>query len=313
MFVLIGNEGTIISQIKLKKELLKKMCKKCGAKCCKPTLISIPSHINLCQGDFTNLFEQGYWGCLGISPTRNILSFIIRPHLFGHCPFLDYDTCECMIYENRPLVCRNFPFDPLNRLEMEQFCLLAKNLGEKKIQTIRNKLLIKYNTFKSQQERERKDYMDQTLFHTQFTPMINQIILSSKFITDNQGTYVIFGDYSKSHLVEALLGMIGEYSKFFKQKQVMFSIMILNHNYRPVYLLRGIYGSKETFTETQLMEILDQKGNEYFHNVFDGSALEGIIFEKEIEEGIEKWKKTWEEQKQAFSKFPFRVKNRKND
>lgn len=51
-------EGKTISQIKLKEGFLKKPSLKYGAKCCKHTLISIPSHINLYQEEIMDLFEQ---------------------------------------------------------------------------------------------------------------------------------------------------------------------------------------------------------------------------------------------------------------
>lgn len=54
-------------------EKLKLICKKCNAKCCKPTLVPSPFNLNLCSGDFSALYRCGYGGCLGVSDTEGTI------------------------------------------------------------------------------------------------------------------------------------------------------------------------------------------------------------------------------------------------
>ena len=47
-----------------------------------------------------------------IRPTGNIALFMRKPSIFGDCPFLDRSReKKCLIYETRPLICRDFRCD----------------------------------------------------------------------------------------------------------------------------------------------------------------------------------------------------------
>lgn len=48
----------------------------------------------------------------GIKPKNNVALFMREPTIFGDCPFLDRTReKKCLIYEVRPLICRDFRCD----------------------------------------------------------------------------------------------------------------------------------------------------------------------------------------------------------
>lgn len=48
----------------------------------------------------------------GIKPQSNVALFTREPTIFGDCPFLDRTReKKCLIYEARPLICRDFRCD----------------------------------------------------------------------------------------------------------------------------------------------------------------------------------------------------------
>ena len=82
----------------------------CRGQCCRGALI-----LRLGKNEVAEFKEMGaYLGIeTNISVSRYGYAWVkFSEHIGEHCPMLDPDTSECLIYHNRPTRCRAFPEKP---------------------------------------------------------------------------------------------------------------------------------------------------------------------------------------------------------
>lgn len=184
-----------ISEIDIK-DLIKKICAKCGGKCCRPTHTFPTHHITLYPGDFSQLYEAGYHSLLSFSEAFGIPQFVIRPHIFGYCPFFDMVSKKCKIYENRPLSCKVFPYEPLCT-PLQKECLLYKKTKKKKIIELEKR----YSDWINSEKYKKKIIEDQNKAFYEFKPKWETLFdIPTTFLKNEYGTFV-FINYSRQENV----------------------------------------------------------------------------------------------------------------
>ena len=82
----------------------------CRGQCCRGPLI-----LHLDKNEVAEFKEMG--ACLGIETNISVSRYgdawvKFSEHVGEHCPLLDPDTSQCLIYNNRPARCRAFPEKP---------------------------------------------------------------------------------------------------------------------------------------------------------------------------------------------------------
>ena len=79
----------------------------CKAMCCRGPIV-----LTLSNDEFEEFERNSGKLNLDLKPIhKNDGTIVIKflDQMGGHCPMLDPDTSMCMIYQNRPNVCRDFP------------------------------------------------------------------------------------------------------------------------------------------------------------------------------------------------------------
>ena len=82
----------------------------CRGQCCRGALI-----LRLGKNEVAEFKEMGAY--LGIETNISVSRYgdawvKFSEHIGDHCPMLDPDTSQCLIYDNRPARCRTFPEKP---------------------------------------------------------------------------------------------------------------------------------------------------------------------------------------------------------
>ena len=82
----------------------------CRGQCCRGALI-----LRLGKNEVAEFKEMG--ARLGIATNISVSRYgdawvKFSEHIGDHCPMLDPDTSQCLIYDNRPTRCRAFPEKP---------------------------------------------------------------------------------------------------------------------------------------------------------------------------------------------------------
>ena len=82
----------------------------CRGQCCRGALI-----LRLEKKEVAEFKEMGAY--LGIETNISVSRYgdawvKFSEHIGDHCPMLDPDTSQCLIYDNRPARCRTFPEKP---------------------------------------------------------------------------------------------------------------------------------------------------------------------------------------------------------
>ena len=82
----------------------------CRGQCCRGALI-----LHLGKNEVAEFKEMGAY--LGIETNISVSRYgdawvKFSEHIGDHCPMLDPDTSQCLIYDNRPARCRTFPEKP---------------------------------------------------------------------------------------------------------------------------------------------------------------------------------------------------------
>jgi Fe-S-cluster containining protein len=82
----------------------------CRGQCCRGALI-----LRLGKNEVAEFKKMGAY--LGIETNISVSRYgdawvKFSEHIGDHCPMLDPDTSQCLIYDNRPARCRTFPEKP---------------------------------------------------------------------------------------------------------------------------------------------------------------------------------------------------------
>ncbi len=282
---------------------LTEICNTCGTKCCKPNLVASPFNLNLAPGDFSTLLKNGHWVVLSIGYHTSLgPSFVISPHIFGFCSFLDYTSNKCKIYDQRPSLCKNFPFDPQIDNPVKKFCLLF-------IQTSRY-LQMKYEREYQRLERDdiwqrklkSKEEEDQDAYFNIYKRKESTLNFKETLINNKLGSFLF------THLLNisvdnlGLFALLEEYSSFFALNQIVINAKIVNDKRDLISKVEGVYKSGFHFTKDNIQAIIANQTS-YYLNKYNGSYLEGILYLTDLKKPIPDWQICWYELQSAFNNF----------
>jgi Fe-S-cluster containining protein len=290
-----------------KTKLFFSICNKCGAICCKPTLFEMPYNLNLKPGDFSKIINIGYYALLNVGHdvTRGE-AFVIHPHIFGHCPFLKYNTNSCTIYDIRPKMCSVFPYDPRSKEKIKEKCLILKTFKKDRLKEIQKKLSEYYDSTNFKKMEEKKQELDLISFRTQLAPFIKVISEQERYLNNSWGSFVFHTklnvDISYANM---FFKLIDSYSTYFKQEEVVIKSRIVTEEPSNSINILGVFSQNKTYDKYLIKEYL-KKGDYYFTEVFDGSFLEGVIFDYELKRPPSSWEPYWDEMTNAIREFKSR-------
>ena len=183
-------------------------CNTCGARCCKPNLVVNPFNLNLAPGDFSNLYRNGLGAFLSVGyDERYGASFIISPHIFGYCPFLNYLTNECTIYPHRPSICRDFPFDSNIKNSVKESCLFIKHTLPTHIIKSEDDTYVHDSL-----ELNRKEERDQDIYFGQYRMKETNFESDDIYITNKLGSFVFRGQSQMDVTSRSLWPLLNEYA-----------------------------------------------------------------------------------------------------
>lgn len=283
------------------KQIIKDICvNQCKAKCCK-TSLELPAHaIPFYPGDFTNFVEKGYSACLGETTLEGIWQPIIRPHIFGYCPLLNPTTNECLIYDERPLGCKVFPFEHKYEHRIRNDCILyAKTKKEK-----RTALEIRHYKQFSHYRYHQKYEIDQTVFQTTYQSILDETLGmdNPKLIKNDYGSFAFISKEINSNTIylHKLCSLIKSYSTYFSLKQIIINVLVADTDYHPVCHIKGIYGYFENISMLDLLNKTMYVQSIYFTDLNDGTLLEGVIFTHELDYDHSFWTDIWNQHKKNY-------------
>ena len=287
------------------RHVIKSICNECGAKCCKSSLKLPAHHITLYPGDFTSLVSQGYLACLSMSVAAGHIQRVIRPHIFGYCPFLNLRTNKCKIYAKRPLSCRVFPYERYDNLGIKDECILYAKTKKEKRQSLGIKNFAKFTSTKYVHKYQR----DEFIFNTVFQPRIDEILgIDPRLITNDFGSFAFFSSNERTEglILPKLFSLLDSYSSFFSTNQIYIVILVANENYFPVCLIKGIVGYFNNIGLADLLEEVTNVQGIYYEELMDCTLLDGLVFDYEINYPDSYWIDTWTTIKSISHEFKSR-------
>ncbi|MHA1974113.1 MAG: YkgJ family cysteine cluster protein [Candidatus Hodarchaeales archaeon] len=270
-------------------------CKKCGVKCCKPSLVSEPFDINLQPGDFTKIVELGAELLIDtvLDPEEG-LRFIITPHIFGYCPFLNYWKQKCTIYSSRPSTCKRFPYDSQIKTSVKNQCPLWNSLDSKRIANIEEHYVRKFQSEKFIKEQKQLDALDAFTYTSNYSKRIDDLmkVRNTRLVNNSQGSFLIKSYTAKynDQTFESILGLLHRFRERITQEQLILDILVIDKQYSPIFELQGVLGVNN-LDRNEIFQVLASQDN-YYEEKFDGSFIKGVFY---LEELYYDWGDCWNE------------------
>lgn len=223
---------------------LQELCQECGATCCKPMLgkslfdiyVSRKAPLFL-KKDLLHLIRKyGSIDDLKTHTTKLTLWYLV-PHIFGYCPFLDYPTSSCTIYDEdfRPFTCQMFPFSAGNDEDLSESCMILKHTNKRQIRkkTNQNNSEV-HNWGKSVIEAQER----LTPIHQKYE---RQLIADYRFVQHRED--IILKVYSpiKESILLNLEAVVEHYAETLSLKELALDVIIIDKDYQLVGLVQGAY------------------------------------------------------------------------
>ncbi|MHA1330022.1 MAG: YkgJ family cysteine cluster protein [Candidatus Hodarchaeales archaeon] len=284
---------------------IREICENCGAKCCKPSMVSEPFDINLGLGDFTKILEIGAEFLIDtVFDPEEGLRFILKPHIFGYCPFLDYRSNKCKIYSSRPITCKRFPYDPQVKSSIKNQCLLLKSFDSKRLKSIEKHYSRKIVSEDFIEKQRKLDELDALNYSTKYSKTIDSCLddkRPSSLVHNAFGSFIVkpFLD-NDDRTLRSLLRLLQSFKEHINVEKIVINVFVIDQLYQPILELKGILG-KDNSTETEIFHGLDSQYN-YYEEKFNGPFLEGIFYFEELDKSLDSWSQCWTELSRVLRK-----------
>lgn len=265
------------------------LCKKCGSKCCKPNITPNPFHINISSKDTSKLLLK--YSCLLdiIHLKENSYSFIIKPHVFGYCSFLEYEAGKCLIYNERPFTCSEFPYND-DRSVIKEDCLILQN--KKMNHNVNSKEIGSKSSSQIKFIEDEKKISNENMYND-FLSFQYRFTANRKFINSKYGSYQLrFSSEIHDKELQNLIKLFYQYKSFLNLDELYVKCRVVNSHSNKFYTLQGILSQKQEYSLKQVFHRYENLST-YYQNINDGSLMEGIVFTDDINNSFKNWNKIW--------------------
>lgn len=285
------------------------VCQECRAMCCKPLLYKQTFSLTLQVTDSVRFFQNNLTGVMALQERTplpfmeeaSLPVFLIFQHIFGYCPFLDFEQNKCTIYDKSyyPLTCIVFPYLSSPTPALENDCLLQTRLSKKLFRA------------KKQETQKRFDkYMLKELDN--LAPFLKELIERGDFlgydgdvITNHWGTFAIksFNDH-QPHELEGLFLLLNRYSQLLKVKKLYLRMRVIDRNFQMLHWITGIMHEEQPRSQQFMERKIQQQINDSYNHLHPTTIL-GVIFDDELQKYPRYWIECWKQRVKIWKEYRY--------